>query len=147
MRTLPILMFMSMISPAAFAQTPVDAPAAQHARLNWEQHFAQANATHDGHLTLDQAKAGYVTIARHFHDIDADGKGYVTEDDVRAWHKQQRAARHPAKVSMTDDLGPRPAMLRMVVGDHPFPLQPVEPLHGDSTPEGAAVPDAASETH
>jgi hypothetical protein len=147
MRSIPFLMFMSMVSPAAFAQAPADPPAAQHARLSWEQHFARANATHDGHLTLEQAKAGYVTIARHFQDIDTAGKGYVTQDDIRAWHKMQRASRHPAKASSAGDLRPRQAMQRMVAGEHPFPPQRIVPMHDDSAPQNAAVPDAAGETH
>jgi hypothetical protein len=86
-----------------------DEAASPHQRVTWEAHFAQANLAHDGHLTLEEAKSGYKTIARHFRDIDADGKGYVTENDVRAWHAQQRAARHPAE----DPLRPRPAFQRM----------------------------------
>ncbi len=66
-----------------------------HPRLTWEQRFAQANASHDGHLTLEQAKAGYPSVARHFADIDTDKKGFVTQDDIRAWHKQTRAAHQP----------------------------------------------------
>ncbi len=37
---------------------------------------------------------GYITIARHFKAIDSGSKGYVTIDDVRAWHKKRREARH-----------------------------------------------------
>ncbi len=79
---------------------PQAAPAARvrtaHLRMTWEQRFAAANTTHDGHLTLEQAKAGYITVARHFTAIDATGKGFITEDDIRAWHKSQRSQRRPA---------------------------------------------------
>jgi hypothetical protein len=87
-----------------------DAPA-KHARMTWENRFAEANAAHDGHLTLDEAKAGYKTIARHFHDIDTDAKGYVTENDIRAWHATQKAARHQKETE--DPLRPRPAFQRV----------------------------------
>ena len=60
----------------------------------WERQFARANTTHDGHLTLEQAIRGYITIARHFKAIDTHHKGYVTLQDVRAWHAEQRAVRH-----------------------------------------------------
>ena len=60
-----------------------------------EQRFEQANVTHDGHLTEAQAKAGYPTIARHFAAIDQDKKGYVTEDDIRAYNKLQRSPAPP----------------------------------------------------
>ena len=68
-------------------------------RLSWEQRFAQANTTGDGRLTLEQAKAGYVTVARHFKEIDLDAKGWVTTDDIRAWHKARRAARSAPKAA------------------------------------------------
>jgi hypothetical protein len=74
-----------------------DHPPAHHTRLTIEEHFAQANLAHDGHLTLDEAKAGYPTVARHFQEIDVAAKGYVTENDLRAWHALQKAARRPRK--------------------------------------------------
>ncbi len=67
-----------------------------HTRVTWQQHFAQANSAHDGHLTLEQAKSGYPSLFRHFAEIDAGGKGFVTVEDVKAWHKQQRAMHQPA---------------------------------------------------
>jgi hypothetical protein len=83
---------------AAQAQ-PASVPASTaktHTHLSMEQRFANANTTHDGHLTLDQAKTGYPTIARHFDAIDKDKKGYVTTDDIRAYYKTQRALHHQA---------------------------------------------------
>ena len=71
--------------------------AEQHRRLTWQQHFANANVTRDGHLTLEQAKTGYPSLAKHFPEIDAGGKGYVTEDDVKAWHQAQRAKSPPTE--------------------------------------------------
>jgi hypothetical protein len=84
-----------------------DAPkaAAHPARLTWQAHFAQANLAHDGHLTVAEAKDGFPLIAKHFDDIDVDHKGYVTENDVRAWQVIRKAARrltHPPG----DDLKP-----------------------------------------
>lgn len=48
--------------------------------------FVAANATHDGHLTLEQAKAGYKSVAKKFDAIDKDHKGYVTEADIHAYY-------------------------------------------------------------
>jgi hypothetical protein len=48
--------------------------------------FAAANITHDGHLTLEQAKAGYKSVAKKFDAIDKDHKGYVTEADIHAYY-------------------------------------------------------------
>ena len=53
--------------------------------VTWQQHFAQANLAHDGHLTRAEATAGFPLIAKHFDDIDADHKAYVTENDVKSW--------------------------------------------------------------
>src|SRR4051812_42672354 len=61
--------------------------------MSWEERFTEANTSHDGHLTVEQAKLGYKTVARHFRDIDTDAKGFVTENDIRAWHAMQKAAR------------------------------------------------------
>lgn len=70
----------------------------RHGRRSLDERFAEANTTHDGHLTLDQAKSGRLkAVARHFDAIDKDHKGFVTEADVHAYYKEQRAARHHAK--------------------------------------------------
>jgi hypothetical protein len=49
-------------------------------------------------------------FARHFCDIDADAKGFVTENDIRAWHAMQKAARQNR--ASEDPLRPRPAFNR-----------------------------------
>ena len=86
-------------------------PAVHKVRQTWQQRFAQANATHDGHLTLEEAKGGYVDIAKHFDDIDVDHKGYVTENDIRAWRVMRQAAHRLAKPP-EDKLRPRSAVQR-----------------------------------
>lgn len=49
--------------------------------------FYAANTTHDGHLTLAQAKAaGLNPVVDHFSDIDVKKRGYVTFYDIEAWH-------------------------------------------------------------
>jgi len=88
--------------PSAQAPQTAAAPAsaatpAPHPRVSMDQRFTNANTTHDGHLTLDQAKAGYPTVAKHFTQIDATKKGYITEDDIRAWEKAERDRRHEAQ--------------------------------------------------
>ena len=78
---------MPLLALSAHAQTTSAEPT--HKRLTMEQRFEQANITHDGHLTEEQAKTGYKSIARHFAAIDQDKKGYVTLDDIRAYNKLQ----------------------------------------------------------
>jgi hypothetical protein len=81
-------------APGDPAAKPAGATTPQHHRMSWKQRFVQANLAHDGHLTLQEASGGYPTVARHFTEIDADKKGYVTEEDITNWHKLQRAMRH-----------------------------------------------------
>ena len=111
MRLLPALIALPLLGSPALAQTQPDPPS--HPRLTWEQRFAQANVSHDGHLTLEQAKAGYHTLVRHFQEIDTGGKGYLTEDDIRAWHLRQRSAHRQGSPTADDGLQPRDALHRM----------------------------------
>jgi hypothetical protein len=54
--------------------------------------FRRANVTGDGRLTIQQAQAGGMGgVAKHFRQIDRDQKGYVTLEDVRAWHQAKHA--------------------------------------------------------
>jgi hypothetical protein len=108
---------LALLAAPAYAQTtpPAAAPAsaagsaaassaaapAPHHRLTLDERFTKANTTHDGHLTLEQAKAGYPTLVRHFTDIDAAKNGYVTEDNIRAWQKADRDKRHATQQPAT----------------------------------------------
>lgn len=98
-------------APVGTAASSADAaPKAPHHRMSWQERFAEANTSHDGHLTLQQAEDGYRTVARHFKQIDVDKKGFVTIEDINAWHKMQRAMRHSNANSSGEVLRPRPAM-------------------------------------
>jgi hypothetical protein len=97
MRTLLPLLAAAMFSLTANAQAAASKSTHPHATM--QQRFEQANVTHDGHLTLDQAKTGYKSVARHFDAIDQDKKGYITEDDIRAYYKTQRTLHHQATTS------------------------------------------------
>lgn len=94
MKYLMIFLAAYSIAGSVHAQTAHSSTPSSHKHLTMQQRFEQANVTHDGHLTLDQAKAGYATIARHFSTIDQDKKGYVTEDDIKAYYKTQHALHH-----------------------------------------------------
>ena len=61
------------------------------ARQNFRARFEEANTTHDGRLTLEQAQAARLTpLVRHFGEIDAGNKGYITMQDVRTWRESRR---------------------------------------------------------
>lgn len=77
-------------SPASTATT--------HARRTMDERFAAANTTHDGKLTLEQAKAGHLrAVTRDFAMIDKSKRGYVTLDEIKAHQSEQRAARKAAR--------------------------------------------------
>ncbi len=56
--------------------------------------FVAANTSHDGHLTLAQAKAADLRIvAANFSVIDTGKRGYVTFNDIMAWRLDRIAQR------------------------------------------------------
>ena len=71
MRLLHALVLIPLFGGPVLAQTATPATAEHHGRRSAQEHFADANTTHDGRLTLDQATAGYKSvsaIAAHLHD-------------------------------------------------------------------------------
>ena len=83
-----------LLPVAAFAQ---NAPTAKPAQQTFREHFDSANITHDGHLTLDQAKAArWTAVVRRFDKMDADHKGYVTATDITAEFARERAEKAKA---------------------------------------------------
>ncbi|MEA2774087.1 MAG: hypothetical protein QOD93_7049 [Acetobacteraceae bacterium] len=114
---LPVLcvpvLSLPILSSAAWAADPPkpDGGRVHSARKTWEQHFAAANLAHNGHLTLTEAKAGYPDVGRHFEDIDANHRGFVTEKDVGAWRVMRKAGRRLAK-QHEDKAHPRSAVQR-----------------------------------
>ena len=157
MRLLPVLLFLPLFALQAHAQpapapqpvrtaaTAAPAAEAPHAsqapaaakphRMSWQQRFAEANTTHDGHLTSQQAEAGYRTIARHFQQIDADKKGFVTVEDIDNWHKLQRAMRHSHQ---GQTLRPRPAMQQGVMEPHKINTSTNATVAPMTSPDSAA---------
>jgi len=99
MRLFHALLLLPLLGAPAVAQSSATPAAAHHARLTPAEHFAAANTTHDGRLTLDQATTGYKSIGKSFTLIDVDHHGYVTMDDIKAWRAAKKAARLAAKHS------------------------------------------------
>jgi hypothetical protein len=83
-------------APALAQSAPAGCPVVKRKYLSLNERFEEANTTHDGRLTLEQAKATKVmrVVATNFDAIDATHKGYVTQDDIHAWYKARRAAAH-----------------------------------------------------
>ena len=62
-----------------------------------QERFDEANVTHDGHLTMEQARAKMPAVARDFAAIDTDKKGYVTVDQIKEHTREAPAARREAR--------------------------------------------------
>ena len=102
MKKLLAIVLLSCAATVAFAQTAA-AQATQGAQgqsgnpqrmvQQLQTRFANANTTHDGKLTKDQAAAGMPMVARHFDEIDTQKAGYITLPQIEAF-MQQRAAAH-----------------------------------------------------
>jgi hypothetical protein len=135
------LLLLPLLITTAWAQEPskADASAPHDVRQTWQQHFAQANLARDGHLTLEEAKGGYAMVAKHFDDIDAGHKGYVTENDIRAWRVMRRAAHRLAKPPQ-DALLPQHAFQRRVPEQHRVSTQRQVVLPGGHQTMTATTP-------
>ncbi|MGI4943724.1 MAG: hypothetical protein ACRYHQ_24690 [Janthinobacterium lividum] len=80
----------------AAAPLPTGAAPA-HRRRTMQERFDAANTTHDGHLTLEQARAGRLNaVVRDFSAIDTAKRGYVTLDDIKAHRRAVRQAKKAA---------------------------------------------------
>ena len=103
-RLIPAAAVLVLLAAPAQAQTQPDstpppagttAPKHVRHRQTLQQRFDAANTSHDGHLTKDQAAAAnWPYVVNNFPGIDKDAKGYVTVQDIRAFAKARRAARH-----------------------------------------------------
>lgn len=84
--------------PAAAPVTPaMPATPARRPRQTMQQRFDAANTTHDGKLTLEQARTANMTrVVRNFAAIDPGHQGYVTVADIQAYNRSQRAAHKAA---------------------------------------------------
>jgi hypothetical protein len=87
-------------APAAPAEPGTASPAPARRRQPLPERFAEANTTHDGHLTRDQASAArWYYITKNFDAIDKARQGFVTVDDIRAYAAARRAERRAAAAS------------------------------------------------
>lgn len=90
-----ILIALLASAGAAHAQTA--AAARPHAHHTLTERFDEANTTHDGHLTAEQARSKMPAVARDFDSIDTTHKGYVTVDDIKGYRHAKRLARRAEK--------------------------------------------------
>lgn len=79
-----ILFVATLLAGASLLAQAAPADADQGKLQKLEQRFKAANKAGDGHLTLEEAKAGMPFIGKNFDKIDKDHKGYVTMADIKA---------------------------------------------------------------
>lgn len=86
-------------TPAPEGMTPSElhpsTPAAR-AVLRLTQRFERANVSHTGRLTPAEAQANWPWAARHFAEIDREGRGYLTLQEIRAYRHEHRRHRRSA---------------------------------------------------
>jgi hypothetical protein len=105
MRLFHALLLVTLLFAPSLAHSASSGTAHQ-GRRSAAEHFADANTTHDGRLTLNQATTGYKSVARSFNQIDVAHHGYVTLDDIKAWKAAKKAARLAAKHAAIGGLRP-----------------------------------------
>jgi hypothetical protein len=114
MRLFHAVLLLPLLCSPAFARSAAPADGEHHARKSAADHFADANTTHDGHLTQDQATSGYKSVAKSFSQIDISHHGYVTMDDIKAWKAAKKAAKQAAKHAASDESDAKDGVVRLV---------------------------------
>jgi Ca2+-binding EF-hand superfamily protein len=90
--TLTILssVLLIVVTPAAHAGG--EGGRGKHAQKA-HQRLKEADKDHDGRISRSEAEASMPRLAKNFDRIDADKDGFVTREEMRAFHEQQRAQR------------------------------------------------------
>lgn len=84
------------------APAPVAATGNTGRRRTLQERFDLANTTHDGRLTLEQARAGHMpAVVRDFTAMDTARHGYVTLDEIKDYRKTRRLANRAARQAQT----------------------------------------------
>ncbi len=97
MKKLVAIVLLCCASTVTFAQTAapqgVNPQRMERMVQQLQIRFSNANTTHDGKLTREQAAAGMPMVAQHFDEIDTQKAGYITMPQIEAF-MQERGAAH-----------------------------------------------------
>lgn len=62
-----------------------------------QQRLKAADKDGDGKISKSEAEASLPRLAKHFDQIDTNKDGFLTRDEMHAWHQKQAAARQGQK--------------------------------------------------
>jgi hypothetical protein len=77
----------------AFGQQAADPAKAAQMQAAFQKRFAAADANGDGKLTKQEADGKMPFVYKHFDEIDAAHKGFVTMDQIAAYFAKIHEAR------------------------------------------------------
>ena len=84
----------------AFAQAPVD-PGKTEKRearaAHMQERLKAADKNGDGKISREEATASLPKLSKHFDKIDADKDGFISKDEMKAWHDKRGAHKAPPK--------------------------------------------------
>jgi EF hand len=83
------LLGLSIGAPAAFAQTPAEQPKGERAHKMHER-WKAADKDGDGKISRAEA-AALPRINKHFDEIDANKDGFITTEELKAFHEKRGA--------------------------------------------------------
>ena len=90
-----VLLSASVGASLAIADVPVDPPAGAKSERAHKMHDRLKAADTDGDGKISRTEAAALPrMAKHFDEIDANKDGFITKEEMKAWH-QKRAANKP----------------------------------------------------
>ncbi len=60
-----------------------------------QERFKAADKDNDGKISKAEADASLPRLAKHFADIDTNKDGFITKEEMRAWHQSHGGHRKP----------------------------------------------------
>lgn len=72
----------------AYADAPVDAPKGGDRDHKMHERLKAADKNGDGKISREEANASLPRIAAHFDEIDTNKDGFITKEEMRAFHEK-----------------------------------------------------------
>ena len=84
----------------AFAQSPTapaDPAKTERRAAHMQERLKAADKNGDGKISREEAAASLPKLAKHFDKIDANKDGYITKEEIKAWHDRHAARKAASK--------------------------------------------------